>query len=159
MTTLITILKRLASPPAQSLQNFQPTPATVTYTVSTRPVAKTLPATVASYVGIAVRIAIALAGTLALWMKWVVSSRKSLEVVNQVFGRMVEDRLVKGVGEIRGEYMVPVVLCALWFVCKRGYVGMYYSASASSAHLFNLSYILIMCRGICNCSERPWAPN
>ncbi|KAJ5064944.1 GPI-GlcNAc transferase complex, PIG-H component-domain-containing protein [Bipolaris maydis] len=85
-------LHSLASPPAQTLHVLQPTPTTITYTVSTRSVSKTLPAHVGYYAGILVAL-----------------------------GSEGEGQLVKLVETFQWRYLIPSALLTLFLVFRRNY--------------------------------------
>lgn len=123
MATIITILQRLASPPKQTLRTLQPTPSTVSYTVSTRPVPKTLPAILGFYIGIPVRILIGIGTLVVLWTKWRVSTTKSTGLLLWMFGNAGKEQLVKVADMSQWRYLAPGALLVLYLVFHRGYTG------------------------------------
>ncbi|KAF1969244.1 hypothetical protein BU23DRAFT_653257 [Bimuria novae-zelandiae CBS 107.79] len=92
MATIISVLQRLSSPPTQALRTLQPTQATVSYTVSTRPELKTIPAKVSFYVGIALRI--------------LVGHVESLQVL---------------IDALPWRYLAPASLLVFYLTLRRGY--------------------------------------
>ncbi|KAF2475530.1 uncharacterized protein BDR25DRAFT_340250 [Lindgomyces ingoldianus] len=118
---MLSLLQRLTSPPSQTLTTLQPTPSTISFTVSTRPVPKTLLALFTYYLSILVRI---LAGTLALitlWAKWRASSGKHTVLLSMFLGRVAEAWIVKLVETLPWRYLAPVALTVIWRVGRRGY--------------------------------------
>lgn len=133
MSAMITVLKRLSSPPPQTLQSLQPTLSTVLYTVSTRPVSRSLPAILAFYIGIAVRTILGASALVLLWTKWRVSSAKSTMLLSWVFGSVGEQSLVQFVETLPWRYLAPSALLVLWLVLQRGYKGTSQSMSSITA--------------------------
>ncbi|EUC40491.1 hypothetical protein COCMIDRAFT_30591 [Bipolaris oryzae ATCC 44560] len=114
-------LHSLTSPPAQTLHVLQPTPATLTYTVSTRSVSKTLPAHVGYYVGILVRIFFGLTSGLLLWMKWQITNKQPMLLLQFALGSEGEGQLVKLVETFQWRYLIPSALLTLFLVFRRNY--------------------------------------
>jgi phosphatidylinositol glycan class H protein len=129
MATIITVLKRLSSPPSQTLHSLQPTPSTASYTVSTRQQSRSLPARLAFYVGIAVRVLIGISAFVLLWTKWRVSSAKSTAVLLWLCGRAGEDSLVELAERLEWRYLAPGALLLFYLILQRGYKGMHYASS------------------------------
>ena len=123
MATMIAVLKRFSSPPPQILHSLQPTPSTVSYTVSTRRVSTTLPAILAFHIGIAARILVGASALVLLWTKWLVSSARSTVIILWICGRAGEDALVELVESLPWRYLAPSTLLLIWFVLQRGYKG------------------------------------
>ncbi|KAF2683095.1 hypothetical protein K458DRAFT_341006 [Lentithecium fluviatile CBS 122367] len=118
---MIAVLKRLSSPPPQTLRTLQPTPSTVSYTVSTRPLSRTLPAILAFYIGVAVRILLGASTLVLLWTKWRVSSAKSTGLLSWVFRAAGEESLARFAESLPWKYLAPSALLLLWLVLQRGY--------------------------------------
>ena len=116
-------LHSLTSPPAQTLHALQPTPATITYTVSTRSVSKTLPAHVGYYVGILVRTFSGLTSGLLLWMKWQITNNQPTLFLQAALSSEGEGQLVKLVESFQWRYLIPSALLTLFLVFRRNYTG------------------------------------
>jgi phosphatidylinositol glycan class H protein len=129
--TMSSLLHSLTSPPAQTLRVLQPTPSTITYTVSTRPVPKTVPAHVGYYVGTLVRIIFGLTSGLLLWMKWQITNELRILFLQVALGTEGEKQLVKMVETFQWRYLVPSTLAMMFLVFKRNYTGMLSTPFAS----------------------------
>ncbi|KAF2873548.1 GPI-GlcNAc transferase complex, PIG-H component-domain-containing protein [Massariosphaeria phaeospora] len=118
---MLSLLQPFTSPPSHTLRTFQPTPSTISYTVSTRPVPKTLPALLALYISVLVRIVVGalVAGT--LWVKWHVSSGRATEWLGELFGSTSEAWLVRATEMLPWRYLAPGSAVLLYMVLKRGY--------------------------------------
>lgn len=121
--TMLALLRRFTSPPAQTLTTFQPTPSTISFSVSTRPVPKTLPALLRFYVSVLVRIIAGIAALTALWTKWRIDNSKETVMLGQLLGYAVETWLVQIVQATQWRYLAPGALATLWAVVRRGYTG------------------------------------
>ena len=117
------LLARLTSPPTQTLHVLQPTSSTITYTVSTRSVPKTLPAFIAYYVGILIRISLGLVSTLLLWMKWRVTNDLSMVYLQEALGKEGEGQVVNMVEACQWRYLIPSILVVIFLVFRRNYTG------------------------------------
>jgi hypothetical protein len=129
MATIIAVLKRLSSRPPQILRSLRPTPSTVSYTVSTRQQSRSLPARLAFYIGIAVRILIGISALVLLWTKWRVSSVKSTAVLLWLCGGTGEEALVELAQRLEWQYLAPGALLVFYLVLQRGYKGTHPSFS------------------------------
>ncbi|OAG11746.1 uncharacterized protein CC84DRAFT_1133758 [Paraphaeosphaeria sporulosa] len=99
---MVAALQRLSAPPVQTLHTLQPTPATVSYTVSTRPEATTLTAKLRFYAGIALRILPAVA------LAWTLGDARAEEILVLV-------------SRLPWRYLAPASLCAVYLALRRGY--------------------------------------
>lgn len=117
------LLARLTSPPTQTLHVLQPTSSTITYTVSTRSVPRTLPAFIAYYVGILIRISLGIASALLLWVKWHVTNDLSTVLLQEALGSEGEGQVVKMVEACQWRYLIPSTLVVLFLVFRRNYTG------------------------------------
>ncbi|KAF1838372.1 hypothetical protein BDW02DRAFT_564973 [Decorospora gaudefroyi] len=115
------LLHRLTSPPTQTLQILQPTSSTVTYTVSTRRVPKTLPARIGYHVYMVVRVLIGLAAVVLLWAKWRVSNQLPTEFLQRVLGSAQEAHLVAVMETWQWRYLAPSACLVVFLVFRRGY--------------------------------------
>lgn len=118
-----TITMSLHSSPSQTLTVLHPTSSTVSFTVSTRPVPKTLTAILGFYLSIFVRC---LAGTIilvVLWAKWQIGPRNSTDAFLWVVGDASEAWLLKSVEPLQWRYLAPGAVFVFWFVFRRGYTG------------------------------------
>ncbi|KAF2707889.1 hypothetical protein K504DRAFT_458377 [Pleomassaria siparia CBS 279.74] len=111
----------LKSPPVQTLTTLQPTSSTISYTVSTRPVPKTLPGVVGLYLSLFVRAAIGAITVVVLWTKWRTASDKSTASLGWVAGAVVETWMVKAMHTCKWRYVAPCAILILWLVFRRGY--------------------------------------
>jgi len=118
------LVHRLSSPPSQTLHILQPTSSTITYTVSTRPVPKTLAARAGYYAGILVRVLLGLASVLALWVKWWVWNRQSLGYLVEILGSEGEGHVVKMLEGWQWRYLIPGAWLVVFLVFRRTYTGM-----------------------------------
>lgn len=116
------ILQELTAPPAQILRTLQPTSSTVSYTVSTRPVLRTIPATYLRYTSILFRIAFGLATTLLLWVKWRVTNAKLSYHQVQLL-RWGDWQLDKFAEACQWTYLLPSAFVVFFLVFRRNYIG------------------------------------
>ncbi|ORY08347.1 GPI-GlcNAc transferase complex, PIG-H component-domain-containing protein [Clohesyomyces aquaticus] len=115
------VLQRITSPPSQALTTLQPTPSTISFTVSTRPVPKTLPALFFYYLSILTRL---LAGTIAIvgvWTKWRLESGKPTDILAICLGGVAEAWLIKLAHSLPWRYLVPSAAVVILAVVRRGY--------------------------------------
>ncbi|KAF2186341.1 hypothetical protein K469DRAFT_707003 [Zopfia rhizophila CBS 207.26] len=118
---MLALLQRLTSPPAQTLTTLQPTPSSILFTVSTRPVPRTLPAHVLYYILILIRILVGTLSIVTLWAKWRVSQGKEPALLICAPGETTETWLVKLLETLQWKYLAPGALAVLWGVIRRGY--------------------------------------
>ena len=145
----LALLARLTAPPTQTLRILSPTPSTVSFTVSTRPVPATLAAKLRYYVGLLTRLLLGLAALFALWVKWRVSHGLTTDILLYALGGPQTAALLKCVGRMKWSYIGGGAFVVLFAVLRRGYTGMYL--------LFAMrSYILIVCRRVSDGTARPW---
>jgi phosphatidylinositol glycan class H protein len=116
-------LQRLSAPPAQILQTLQPTPFTVSYAVSTRPVPKTVFAQVTSYVSLLTRIIVGLSTTLLIWTVSGFQTAATEYYLLSTLGRLRTDQLLVLAGTCEWKYVVPGALVILLLVFRRNYTG------------------------------------
>ncbi|RMZ73765.1 GPI- c transferase complex [Pyrenophora seminiperda CCB06] len=124
------LIHNLNSPASQTLHILEPTPSTITYTVSTRRVPKTLAARVGYHVGILARVALGLASVLLLWAKWLVWSKQqqpqqqSLGYLFQILGSSSEEgqgQMVRLLESWQWRYLVPGAWLVVFLVFRRTY--------------------------------------
>jgi phosphatidylinositol glycan class H protein len=120
---MLPLIARLISPPSQTLRTLKPTPSTVSFTVSTRPERKTVPATLKHWIGILIRILVGVAVLLLLWVKWRVSNVQSTDVLLRVLGGRQTVLMLQIVGRCQWRYLVPGAAAVLFTVLRRGYTG------------------------------------
>jgi hypothetical protein len=120
---MLPLIARLISPPSQTLRTLKPTPSTVSFTVSTRPERKTVPAVLKHWVGVLIRILVGAGVLLLLWVKWRVSSVQSTDVLLRVFGGPQTVLMLQFVGRCQWRFLVPGTLAVLFTVLRRGYTG------------------------------------
>ena len=119
---MLQLLQRLTSPPTQRLTTLQPTPSTVGFTVSTRPVPKTLPALLQYYISILLRLLIGLCAVAVLFLKW--KPEITRQTLNAVLGAWIEQYVAaEVVGCLRWRYVVPGVGLVWYGILRRGYTG------------------------------------
>lgn len=121
-----TATNKMFEPAPQTLTTLRPTPSTVLFTVSTRPVAKTLPALFSHYISLLLKFFAGTFALLALWTKWRVSNSQSTAILGRVLGGPVEEWIVRDTARVGWRYIGPVALAVLWVVVRRGYTGWYY---------------------------------
>lgn len=121
--TMREYLQELTAPPAQTLQTLQPTSTTASYTVSTRPVPRTISARLFRYISILLRVAVLLATLFLLWAKWRVSNEKLLYVERQIMEVLKEWQMDTVVEACQWRYIVPGALVTLFLVFRRNYTG------------------------------------
>lgn len=117
------LLQRLTSPPAQILRTLQPTPSTIQFTVSTRPIPTTFPAIVGYYINIMFRVLLGLTTTLLLWTKWRITFEQSTAILLYVLDTSREAWLLKLAESYQWRYLAPSALVILILVFRRGYIG------------------------------------
>jgi hypothetical protein len=120
---MLPLIASLISPPSQTLRTLKPTPSTVSFTVSTRPERKTVPAVLKHWVGVLIRILVGVGVLLLLWVKWRVSSVQSTDVLLRVFGGPQTVLMLQFVGRCQWRFLVPGTLAVLFTVLRRGYTG------------------------------------
>ncbi|KAL5374554.1 hypothetical protein DPSP01_011834 [Paraphaeosphaeria sporulosa] len=121
MATMVAALQRLSAPPVQTLHTLQPTPATVSYTVSTRPEATTLTAKLRFYAGIALRILVGLAAALLAWLEWCASREQPAVALAWTLGDARAEEILVLVSRLPWRYLAPASLCAVYLALRRGY--------------------------------------
>ena len=115
--------RQLASPPGLRFNVLQPTPSSVRFTVSTRPVPKTLVGVVWRYVSIALRALVGLCTAVLLWTKWRITVEKPTTVLQWAVGRAREAALLELVAAWPWLYVAPAALIAFLPVFRKGYTG------------------------------------
>lgn len=115
---MIQLIRRLASPPNQILTTLQPTPSTVLFRVSTRPVPKTLLAILNQYVSLLLRILIGGLALLSLLVKWDFASDSLL---GSLLRSLAETSVGNKIESTQWRFLGPSVMILLWFVLRRGY--------------------------------------
>ena len=128
---VLALLARATAPPTQTLHTLQPTPSTVSFTVSTRPVPVTVAAKLAYYVGLLTRVLLGICALLLLWTKWRISYGHSTDTLLYLLGGPRTAALLKDVGGLGWQYVAPGAIAVLYMVLRRGYTGMYTSRPAS----------------------------
>ena len=145
---VLALLARLTAPPTQTLRILSPTPSTVSFTVSTRPVPATLAAKLRYYVGLLTRLLLGLAALFVLWVKWRVSHGLTTDILLYALGGPQTAALLKGVGGMKWSYIGGGAFVVLFAVLRRGYTGM--------GRLFAMQlYILTLCRRVSDGAARP----
>jgi phosphatidylinositol glycan class H protein len=117
------LLQRLSAPPTQTLRTREPAPYTASYTVSTRPVARTIPAKIVSHVGVLLRFLVGLAAALLLWLTSRVELGKAEYILLRVLGRLHTDQLFLLVDQCQWKYLGPCMLAIFILVFRRNYTG------------------------------------
>ncbi|OCK87396.1 uncharacterized protein K441DRAFT_691178 [Cenococcum geophilum 1.58] len=124
------IFARITSPATQSLTTYRPTPSTISFTVSTRPVPRTLPAHLLFYFSIIVRIILGVTALTLLWAKWRiifpieggdVSKGARVELATWVLGTVAGQAATRVSTGLQWRWLIPGALGVLWGVCRRGY--------------------------------------
>ena len=120
---VLALLARLTAPPTQSLLTLQPTPSTVSFTVSTRPVPSTVAATLRCYVGLLARLVLGLSTLFAVWVRWRISRGQDANMLLWALGGPQTLSLLKTLGGIGWQYIGPGACVVLVLVLRRGYTG------------------------------------
>ncbi|OCL05371.1 hypothetical protein AOQ84DRAFT_399608 [Glonium stellatum] len=123
------IFARITSPATQSLTTYRPTPSTISFTVSTRPVPRTLPARLLFYLSILVRIILGILALALLWAKWRItfpiegdiSKGVRAELTTWVLGSSAGQAATRISTRLQWRLLIPGALGVLWGVCRRGY--------------------------------------
>jgi phosphatidylinositol glycan class H protein len=121
--TMPTFLQRLTAPPAQSLNTRQPSPYTVLYTVSTRPLPNTVFASIASYVGLLLRIVLGSSAALLLWLASHTQPMRTEHILLGMLGRLRTQQLLGFANSCQWMYLAPCVLGIFVLVFRRNYTG------------------------------------
>ncbi|KAH7383861.1 GPI-GlcNAc transferase complex, PIG-H component-domain-containing protein [Pyrenochaeta sp. MPI-SDFR-AT-0127] len=116
-----TFLQQLTSPPALTFRTLQPTPSTIQYTVSTRPVPTTVLAFLGHYIRILVRVVVGLSTVLLAWTKWRITVQQSTFALQWIVGSAREAQLLKLAEACSWRYLAPTALVVLFLVVRRGY--------------------------------------
>jgi phosphatidylinositol glycan class H protein len=116
-------LQRLTAPPAQILETLQPSPYTVSYTVSTRLVPQTIFARIASHVGLLLRIILGLSAALLLWLKSRFQVTRTEHILLAVLSRSRTHQLLQFADKCQWMYLAPCVLVVFILVFRRNYTG------------------------------------
>lgn len=146
---VLALLARLTAPPTQTLRILSPTPSTVSFTVSTRPVPATLAAKLRYYVGLLTRLLLGLAALSALWVKWRISHGLTTDILLYTLGGPQTAALLKGVGRMKWSYIGGGAFVVLFAVLRRGYTGMYLIVAMRLC-------VLTRCRRVSDGAARPW---
>jgi hypothetical protein len=128
-------LERWSAPPKQLLRVLQPTAYTASYTVSTRPVPRTVPAQIASYIGILSRTIVGLATALLLWLASGIKREQTEDILLHVLDRFRLDQVLTLVAKCQWLYLAPCALIVLVVVFRRNYTGTYTSAAQKDLYL------------------------
>jgi phosphatidylinositol glycan class H protein len=118
-----TLLQRLTAPPVQTLNTLQPSPFTVLYTVSTRLVPKTVFASIASYVGLLLRMVLGCSAALLLWLRSHIQSMRTEHTLLGILGRLRTQQLLEFVDNCQWMYLAPCILSVFVLVFRRNYTG------------------------------------
>jgi phosphatidylinositol glycan class H protein len=122
---VLPLLARLTAPPTQTLHTLAPTPSTVSFTVSTRPVPTTLAAKLGHFIGLLTRVVVGVCTLALLWVKRSLShaSPHTTDALLWALGGPQTASLLKAVGGMGWMYMGPAALLVLFLVLRRGYTG------------------------------------
>ncbi|KAF2997339.1 hypothetical protein E8E13_003295 [Curvularia kusanoi] len=118
---VLALLARLTAPPTQTLRILSPTPSTVSFTVSTRPVPATLAAKLRYYVGLLTRLLLGASAIFVLWLKWRVSYGLSMNILLYALGGPQTTALLQGIGRTSWPYVGGAAFVVLFAVLRRGY--------------------------------------
>lgn len=122
LTTMLGLLQRLTVPPEQALTILQPTSTTVRFTVSTRPVPKSLPAVARYYVSLLFRVLLGLLAGLILLVKWERRGGNGGRILG-LLGLEDDVRSTQAIEKSEWRFLLPAVFGILWLVLRRGYIG------------------------------------
>jgi hypothetical protein len=132
MIALLQLLQRLNSPPKQTLTVLQPTPSTVQFTVSTRPVPKGLPALISYYVSMLFRMLIGGVAIAAIVAKWQIHSAGYARV--DAFAAWSDAWIGDVTARAQWRFLLPAVVTVMYLVLRRSYTGMDLATPASQLH-------------------------
>jgi phosphatidylinositol glycan class H protein len=121
--TMQEILQRLTAPPAQILRTIQPTPFTASYTVSTRPIPRTVLSKIASHVSVLIRVVIGLLTAFVLWILSGVYNERTEHVLLYILGHIMTEQLLDLSIWCQWVYTAPCALIVLTLVFRRNYTG------------------------------------
>jgi hypothetical protein len=145
-------LQELTAPPAQTLQTLQPTPTTVSYTISTRPIPRSVTAVLVRYIGILVRLVAGLAVALLLRLKWIATDKMLSSYQKRRLGPIEELPPDSFATALQWRYLAPAALVVLFLVLKRNYTGPLF------LQFLNVSP-LTRYRRVSHRPSRPWHPD
>ncbi|KAF9697511.1 hypothetical protein EKO04_004103 [Ascochyta lentis] len=118
---VLALLARLTAPPSQTLLTLAPTPSTVSFTVSTRPVPATVAAKLRNYVILLLRLVIGTLVLATLWTKWRITHGQSTDILLWTLGGPQTAALLKAIGALGWNYIAPGAVAVLFVVLRRGY--------------------------------------
>ncbi|KAF2133858.1 hypothetical protein P153DRAFT_392498 [Dothidotthia symphoricarpi CBS 119687] len=117
----MTLLQRLTSPPAQTLRVLQPTPATISYTVSTRPPRTTVPALLSWTLNLLTRLLLGLCALSLLWTKQRLAANHPAPLPAWLLSPKTRTRALALLATTPWRYLAPLALLVLVLVCRRPY--------------------------------------
>lgn len=120
---VLAVLARFTAPPTQTLRTLQPTPSTISFIVSTRPVPTTVAAKLRYHVGTLTRLVIGLCIALLLWTRYRISYGQRTDVLLWLLGGPQTTRLLSIVGGWAWPYMGAGATAVLYLILRRGYTG------------------------------------
>ncbi|KAF1917721.1 GPI-GlcNAc transferase complex, PIG-H component-domain-containing protein [Ampelomyces quisqualis] len=127
------LLHRLSAPPVERLRVVQPTPYTVSYTVSTRSLPQTPLAYIASYVGLLLRMLMGISTVLLLWSRSAVDLERAQRILLRALGRLRANQLLALVNKCQWLYLAPCAMVAFVLVFRCNYTGRLLSSYATLA--------------------------
>ena len=123
MPAMMSVLQRLSSSPPQKLRILQPTHATVSYVVSTRPAANTIPTILSLCICLALRFLTSLLLLLLLEAKWRASSEDYTGILPLLLTDARREWLAQLIQSLQWIYLAPGALFMAWLTLKRPYTG------------------------------------
>lgn len=110
---------------SQNLRIRQPTPSTVQYTVSTRPIPDTVSAKVTHHFALFLRVVLGLGVLIVLWAKWrtFTAHEPPSTLLQGTPGALWEARVLALAQRCPWRYLSPTALTILFLVFKRNYTG------------------------------------
>ncbi|OCK77933.1 hypothetical protein K432DRAFT_104648 [Lepidopterella palustris CBS 459.81] len=124
---VLTNVSRLMSPRKQILTTIRPTPSTISFTVSTRPVPHTLTSHLLFYFSILLRLSLGIAAIALLWAKWRIEfpvgepTGARVSLAAWIFGSSAGHLVTRGADTVGWRWLAPAVVGVLWAVVRRGY--------------------------------------
>ncbi|KAJ4991564.1 GPI-GlcNAc transferase complex [Stagonosporopsis vannaccii] len=118
---VLALLASLAAPPTQTLHTLRPTPSTISFTVSTRPVRTSLAAKLLHHVGLLTRMLLGLSTLAVVWTKHQLSRGVAPPVLLWALGGPQTTWVLRAIAGVGWLYMIPGALVALYLVLRRGY--------------------------------------
>ncbi|KAF2260053.1 hypothetical protein CC78DRAFT_571458 [Lojkania enalia] len=110
-----------SAPVPPTLTTFAPTPSTISFTVSTRPLSSTLPAKLSNRLSLVLKALLGILAIVALFTKYRLQTSKSTALLSFVLGCTLEHKLCAALRDVSWKYVLPSAVAVLYLVIHRGY--------------------------------------